>query len=92
MLSVQHVVIHHAVEHVRARRTGNESNASRGVRTLKVREVVEGEEYLACEYLVAEEADGSIDPRRCVDFGLWMTSSPQRLGAPPLAVVPWICI
>ena len=28
-------------------------------RTLKVREMVEAEEYLACEYLVSQEADGS---------------------------------
>ena len=42
-------------------------------RTLKVREMhmVEAEEYLACEYLVAQEADGSKgadveSPKRCV--------------------------
>ena len=40
-------------------------------RTLKKREMVEAEEYLACEYLVSQEADGSKgadveSPKRCV--------------------------
>ena len=45
-------------------------------RTLKVREMVEAEEYLACEYLVAQEADGSKgadveSPKRCLKCEQW---------------------